>query len=362
MRIGGREYTRRQAEKLIGNLRQLGGIRHWELTEGRERGVRAMDVSTGSGLSFTIVPDRGLDIADFSWKGINFVYHTTNGIAHPSYHDPAASEWLRVFFGGLLTTCGLTYFGAPGRDGEEDLGLHGRYSTLPAFQVNDLSRWQGDEYLLEATGTVEEAVLYGDKLRLTRSISTSIGSKNLRIHDRVENFGSRSSPFTILYHINAGFPLLDQASELVAASRSVEPYDERAARSQADAGRFTAPAAEYNATNFLYTMGADEHGYTRAAFINRGLAGGLGLGLRYTATTIPYLSEWKMLADVDYVVGIEPVNTKIANRAELRASGRLPTIGPGEVREMDLEVGVLEDSAEIDSFCAEVKRIQGRRA
>ena len=67
-------------------------------------------------------------------------------------------------------------------------------------------------------------------------------------------------------------------------------------------------------------------------------------GLRYTAATIPYLSEWKMLADVDYVVGIEPVNTKIANRAELRAAGRLPTLGPGETREMDLEISVLEGS------------------
>ena len=123
MRIAGREYTRKEAERRIGNLRQLGGIRHCELFDGRARGVRAMEVTTGSGLAFTVLPDRGLDIADFSYKGVNLVYHATGGIAHPSYHDPSQSEWLRVFFGGLLTTCGLTYFGQPGRDGDEDLGL-----------------------------------------------------------------------------------------------------------------------------------------------------------------------------------------------------------------------------------------------
>ncbi len=362
MRIAGREYTRRDVERRIGNLRQLGGIRHCELSDGRARGVRALEVTTGSGLAFTVLPDRGMDIADFSYKGVNLVYHTASGIAHPSYHDPAGLEWLRVFFGGLVTTCGLTYFGHPGRDGEEDLGLHGRYSALPAVRVSDLSRWEGDDYLLEVTGTVEEAVLFGDKLRLTRSVSSSIGSRTLRVRDRVENFGSRSSPFLILYHVNAGFPLLDTASELVVASKSIEPYDERSAAGLAEASRFAAPAPEFAEQNFLYAMASDATGYTRTALINRSLGGGLGLALRYSTKTLPYLSEWKMLGDVDYVAGIEPVNTKIANRGELRASDRLPTIAPGETREMDLEFSVLEGGAEIDSFCAEVKRIQGRKA
>ncbi len=65
-----------------------------------------------------------------------------------------------------------------------------------------------------------------------------------------------------------------------------------------------------------------------------------------------------MLSPVDYVVGLEPVNTKIANRAELRATGRLPTLEPGEVREMDLEFSVLEGKTEIDDFVAEVERIR----
>jgi Domain of unknown function (DUF4432) len=359
MRIAGREYTRREAERRIGNLRQLGGIRHCELSDARARGVRALEVATGSGLVFTILPDRGLDVADFSYKGVNLVYHTSSGIAHPSYYDPSRSEWLRVFSGGLLTTCGLTYFGEPGKDGEEELGLHGRYAALPASRVCDLSRWDDNEYRLEVSGEVEEVVLYGDKLRLTRTISTSIGSKSLRIRDRAENFGARISPFTILYHVNAGFPLLDEGSELVTAARSVEPYDEQSSRAKADAGRFAPPEAEYDSLNYLYSMAADEQGYTRAAFINRALAGGLGLGLRYHTANLPFLSEWKMLADVDYVVGIEPVNTKIANRGELRAAGSLPTIVPGEVREMDLEVSVLEGGTEIDAFCAEIRRIQG---
>ena len=99
-------------------------------------------------------------------------------------------------------------------------------SLIPASRVCDLSRWEGDEYLLELTGCVEEASLFGDKLRLRRSISARLGSRRVRIRDTVENYGGTPSPFTILYHVNAGFPLLEADSELIAGSSAVEPYDE----------------------------------------------------------------------------------------------------------------------------------------
>jgi hypothetical protein len=356
-RIGNREVGRADIERRVGDLRQLGGIRHCELIEGRARGVRAALFDTGSGLSFTVLPDRGLDIADCSYKGIGLVYHAPGGIAHPSFLDPAGNEWLRVFFGGLLTTCGLTYFGEPGRDGAEELGLHGRYTGLPARQVCDLSRWEGDDRVLEMTGTIEESVLFGDKITLTRSISTHLGSRSLRIRDTARNRGSRSSPFTILYHVNAGFPLLDEGSELLIASRAVEPYDKAAARVIADVRSFAAPDSGAVGLDYLHTMATDSGGFARAALVHKGLAGGLGLSLRFAAATLPYLNEWKMLNEVDYVVGIEPVNTKIVNRSVLRAEGRLPMIEPGEAREMDIEISILEGASEIAAFEREIRRL-----
>jgi hypothetical protein len=322
--------------------------------------VRAAEFDTGSGLSFTVLPDRGMDVAEFTYRGISLVYLTPSGIAHPSYYDPAGFEWLRTFFGGLLTTCGLTYFGDPVRDGQEELGLHGRYAGLPAVRVCDLSRWDGDEYVLEITGVVEECSLFGDKLRLTRSLSTALGQKSLRIRDKVENFGSRSSPFTILYHVNAGFPLLSESSELLASSKAVEPYDERAAAESASVASFRAPSAGTAGLDYLHTMAADENGWTRVALVNRDLLGGLGLAISFHTASLPYLNEWKNLSEVDYVVGIEPVNTKIVGRPILRESGRLPLLEPGEARQMDLEIGVLEGGEQISRFAAEVERIRRR--
>ncbi len=145
----------------------------------------------------------------------------------------------------------------------------------------------------------------------------------------------------------------------MASSRGIEAYDDRAAARQADAMRSAAPDPGFVGVDYLLTMAADEQGYGRAALVNRGLAGGLGLSLRFRLDSLPYLSVWKMLGAGDYVVGIEPVNTKIANRAELRAAGRLPMLEPGEARDMNLTVSVLAGADEIDAFAREASRAGG---
>ncbi|MBI3947399.1 MAG: aldose 1-epimerase family protein [Armatimonadetes bacterium] len=357
MRVAGKTYSRARALERVGNLRQLGGARHVVLNDGRSKGVAAIDVDTGAGLHFTVLPDRGLDISAASYRGTNLVYLTPNGEVNPAFYEPRGMGWLRTFFGGLLTTCGLTYLGPPGRDGDEDLGLHGRATVTPARQVCDRSGWEGDEYRIEISGIVEECALFGDKLRLTRTITTHIGSKALMVRDRVENFGYASSPFTILYHVNPGFPLLDAASELVLSAAESSPCDPHSARGLGAMRRFTAPVPGFQEENFLHRMAADGEGWAHAALINRELQGGLGLSLRFDAAALPYLNEWKMMGQGDYVVGIEPCNAPCENRALLREQGLLPFLEPGDAREMRVGIGVLEGEAEIAAFAKTTDRL-----
>ncbi len=284
--IGGRGWSRTEIERRVGGMGQLGGIRHCELVEGRARGVRAAVVDTGAGLSFTVLPDRGLDIADCTFKGTGLVYHAPGGIAHPAFHDPAGSEWLRVFFGGLLTTCGLTYFGDPGRDGAEDLGLHGRYSSLPARQVCDLSRWEGDEYVLEMTGEVEE----------TRALRRQAAADPVDHHAprreepaRARHRAERRSPALPLHDPvprERGVPAagrVERAPGRLALDRALRPARGRRTRRRC-AG---SPPQIRRAVglDYLHTMAVDADGYTRAAVVNRRL--GLGLGLRCVSPPRP---------------------------------------------------------------------------
>ncbi len=350
MKIGTKDYKQSELKRKIGNLSQLGGTRHYELSSGSSKGLRAIDFNTGTGFYFTTLPDRALDISIAHYKGINLVYQTPNGEVNPAYYDPSGLEWLRIFFGGLLTTCGLTYFGPPGKDGDEDLGLHGRCTATPARQVCDTSHWDADEYVMEVSGLIEECCLFGDKVRLVRNISSRIGKKSLVIRDRVENFGFSKAPFTILYHVNGGFPLLDDGTYLIISAVKMEPCDEHSKKYVDKAKDFTSPKPGFQEQNYLHSMLADKEGYGYAALINPGIADGLGLYLKFRIDTLPFLSEWKMMGEGDYVVGMEPCNVKIDNRAVLKEKKILPYLKPGEVKNMYLEIGVLEGSQEIDKF------------
>jgi len=350
MQLFGKHYTRGQLLERVGTVNQIGGARRCRLEDGRATGTAAIEVDTGAGLRFTVLPDRGLDILRASYRGTNLAYLTPNGGAHPAFFEPAGMGWLRTFFAGLLTTCGLTYLGNPGRDGDADLGLHGRYTNTPARQVCDRSGWDGDEYRIELTGVIEEWMLFGDKLRLSRTISTALGAASLTVTDVVENFGYAPAPFTILYHINPGFPLLDEDSELILSAQSTAPCDDYSAPRMPAMREFTAPVHGFLEENYLHTMAADAAGRAHAALLNRTLDGGLGLYASFDASTLPFMNEWKMLGPGEYVLGMEPCNAPCENRAILRERGQLPMLQPGESRTMRVEIGVLAGEEEIDAF------------
>ena len=47
----------------VGSISQIGGLRRYRLCGGLADGVEAVDVRTGSGLCYTVLPGRGMDIA-----------------------------------------------------------------------------------------------------------------------------------------------------------------------------------------------------------------------------------------------------------------------------------------------------------
>lgn len=357
MIIYGKTFSKKELLKRAGNIRQLFGTRHYELTEGNTKGTKAIDVTTGSGFDFTVVPDRGLDISLASYKGINLVYRTQNGEVNPSFYNPQGIEWLRTFFAGLLTTCGLTYLGPPGVDQGIELGLHGQYSAVPAKQVCDNSHWVNDDYLIEISGIIDNSTLYSEKICMKRIIKSKAGEKSLLICDTVENYGDSPSPFTMLYHINPGFPLLDAASGFIASSNRIEAYDQESKNVMDKYDKFSEPVKGINEFNFFHIMKTDVNGYAYAALLNRNLFNGIGLYIKFKGDSLPYLTQWKMAGEIDYALGIEPCNTKCENRAILREQNKLPFLKPGEKKHMEVEIGVLEGAEEIEAFISIIDSI-----
>lgn len=355
VRLFGQDYSRQALQAYTGNLAQVGGIHPVELAAGRERGVRAFEITTGTGFACTVVADRALDIAQASFRGRSLAFLTPAGSVHPAYYEPEGAGWLRSFPGGLLTTCGLTYVGAAGTDAGETCGIHGRISNLPAEELGFWGEWQDDVYTMHVQGTMTESVLFGSTLRLTRHLSARLGESSIRIDDVVENLGGAPAPLMILYHCNLGFPVLAPTAQLVTESVVVEPRDADAAAGLARYMAFEAPTVGYAEQVFYHQMRADIHGDVRLALINPTLDEGLGVFITYHQKSLPHFVQWKMMGHGAYALGLEPANCHVGGRAEERASGRLQQLQPGEQRTFHLEIGVLAGRQEIEDYTQAIK-------
>ena len=207
-------------------MRQFAGVRLGELGDGFERGVRTVDFRTGSGFDFTVLADRGLDIGAANFNGAALAWQSPTPYAHPAFYEPDGLGWLRSFGGGLMTTCGLTYFGAPNVDEGQPLGLHGRASNLAATNLAYGADWHGDEYELWVSGQIREVRFFGENVVLRRRISAWLGSSRLVVEDAVTNEGYETTPHMMLYHCNLGYPVLSEDSELLIDDAEVLARDE----------------------------------------------------------------------------------------------------------------------------------------
>jgi hypothetical protein len=334
-----RGWTRQELLQRVGHIDQVAGIKLLEVTDGIERGNRLLRVWTGGGLDFDVLPDRALDISACRYKGIPLAWASPTGAVPPAFYEPGGLGWLRSFQGGLLVTCGLDQFGPPCSDAGEELGLHGRVSNLPARYVNHRASWVGDEYEIEITGEVRQARVFGENLVLRRRISTRLGSRKIQIEDEVTNEGFAPHPHMILYHINLGFPLVSEDSQLCLDAEETIARDADAEAGLTRWRELQPPTADYREQVFRHIQQADAGGKARVEVENPLL--GVGLRLTYDRTNLPYLFHWKMMGEGIYVLGIEPANCSvIGGRATARKKEALPHLEPGESRRYVLEVEV----------------------
>ncbi len=331
----------------VGDISQLCDARKMEFTEGRAASVRSIEVTTGSGLAFTVLPSRCLDISRASYNGIPLAWQSAVGETSPYFYQPEGMEWLRGFFGGLLTTCGLTYSSHPCEDEGEQLGLHGRAANIPAENINVTKAWDSDDYRICISGRVREVGVYCDNLILNRTIETSLGSRSIFIRDIIENVGFRESPLMMLYHINPGWPVVSENSRLIAPVAKSTPFDDFVRNELDQWASFLPPQKDDRERVYIHEMTPDINGMVNLALVNE--TNKIGVYMKYPKKEFPYCIQWKMMGQGEYVVGIEPGNIT-GNRAAMRADGTLEFIKPGAERRFSLEIGVLYGEKEIGKF------------
>ncbi len=356
--LWGRHFTRADLMARIGDVSQVGGVRASRLDGGPGDGLPLVDLDTGAGLRFTVVPGRALDISAAWFNDVPLGYRTPTGEVDGARYEPQGWGWIRSTVLGLLVTGGLDNVGNPASESDaffaREFGLHGRLSNLAASNVSADGEWRGDDYEMWVQGRVRQAALMGENLELKRRISTSLGATSLRIHDEVTNLGAAPEPVMILYHVNPGYPVLDDGARLHVRSRSRRPYDEHSASLEAEWATYGPPTPGWRQAVWMHDAAPDAEGRVHAALVNRRFRGGIGLGLTYRKDQLPHLNQWKMTSAGEYVTGIEPGNCTVLGRETNRADGTLQVLDPGETAEFDLDLSVLDGAEAIDQFLARV--------
>jgi len=349
----GRKMTKQELLERVGTIHQAAGVKKVRFADGAEEGVEACIFRTGSGLSFTVAAGRGMDIAHADWCGRSLGFLTSVGEISPQYYEPEEKGWLRSFFGGLLTTCGLTQVGSPCEDNGQKLGLHGRISNIPARNLHCGAEWQDDDYIFWAQGEMRETAFYGENLLLTRKIIAKLGENSIWINDTVENQAFETAPHMMLYHFNAGFPCVDAGSQIMLPTLSVTPRDHGYSEEGFDkVGAPTDGAAE---RVYYHEMQADSDGKVTAAIVNPNIGGGFGFYIRYNKNELPFFTEWKLEAKGRYVVGLEPGNCHVEGRVKESERGTLQTLSPGEKRCYSLEIGVITSNRDLEQILRQTK-------
>ena len=363
----GQRWSRAALERRIGHVSQLGGVRLLASDNGPSRGVRLIEFRTGTGFIFEIALDRGMDVGRAEYRGASLAWMPPTLMPGPWYFEQQTEfGWLRTALGGFNNTCGLIHIGNPetAEVGHynfparplERYGVHDRAAMIPAELVSLVERWEGDDLVMEAVGRVTQAQAYGENLVMTRTYRAELGRAAFVMEDVIENRAFVPVEHMLLYHFNIGFPLIDAGAELIApvAARPKLLFGAADLDDPRSWSSFIAPQANFTQQTFAHEMAADAAGRVHVAIVNARL--GLGVAVSYDKRVMPSYIEWRMMAEGQYAVGIEPC-TNGFGRDAVKAAGELIVLKPGERRVYRTEISVLDGAAAIEHFRGKVAAV-----
>lgn len=322
------------ADGYIGSLDAVVQIR--ELTGDPHSGAggRAWAITLAGGLSFEVLPERGLDIGAVWYAGQPVSWRSALGSPGLA---PTPSHWLGRFGGGLLVTCGLDNIGAP----RGKYGQHGSHHDTRAHDVA-LQRVTAEDGTpgVQITGTIDSVEVFGRRIRVYREILALADDPALRINDRIVNEGAWPAPVAVLYHLNFGAPLVLPATsiELDAATHELKDSSDAAD----DWTTYPEPADHIGEAVWQHHGFNTEGGIATARVIS---PDGSKAEVSWRTAELPLLFEWIFPPKQSWALGIEPANAPLWGAERESEGAGIPVLQPGEELETTVTVRLSTSAA-----------------
>lgn len=311
-----RQDTRIRARELLsaGHVTRLDALAEIRDTTDHN-GVRVIDVRLAGGLSFEVLPQRGLDIGSLWHHGSPVSWRSALPSAQCDLPSPGAG-FLSRFKGGMLVTCGLDNVG-PERDGHP---LHGTHTHTTASDVRYTRELVGEDIVVTVTGLIASMELFGRRLTVERRIVARTGIPRLEVIDHICNEGPQPAPVALLYHVNFGAPFLDEGTRVEVEAAEIRPRDEGMAADSA--ARFPASISSLDEAVF-------EHVLPGGRVTVRPQHGGVAT-VDWKVATLPRLFQWVWPAAGGWALGIEPSNSPLFGDDRNLPYAGAPVLEPGE--------------------------------
>lgn len=270
----------------LANKKQIISTYEFEMTSGAEKGKSCI-LATNGKLEVLFNKTNALDITWVKFGGNNISFLCKNGL------NSKNAPFSEMFDGGFLYTCGMDNISTC----VEGRPLHGSLHYAKAEDVAIIT----DDEKITVTGLVRESGLFGKNLVLSRSYE--VYSDKILIKDKVINQGYTDTDYCLLYHVNYGYPFLDECLKLdadIIAYEGLTPY----AKSRQDKHlTITAPIDGGEEEVFYNTLKTGKFSLTNEKI-------GVKVEMNYDIEDFPVTIQWKSMISGDYALGIEPATSR----------------------------------------------------
>lgn len=268
--------------KKLSNSKQTVSAYRMTFTSGKEQGIEGILVHVGL-LEVFFNITNALDISWVRYKGNNISFLSKNGL------NTNKEVFEKNFEGGFLYTCGLDNISSCVPGAPIHGSLHYKKAAISSIIENE------DNVII--SGEISDSALFGKNLKFVRTYT--ITNESISINDELINIGYKKEDYILLYHINYGYPFLDEGLLVNIPANESIPLTEIAKDNFDD--RFNINAPKDNYTEHVYY-----HVLNNGCVILENKKLDVTVKMEYSINDFPYTLEWKSMISRDYALGIEP--------------------------------------------------------
>lgn len=341
----GRPMLSEELRKRTVDGRGLADIRLLQVEDGPGRGQRLLVVRNAAGIGFEVAVDRGFDIASATWRGTNIGWNSANSLPWPP-NSIDAEDGLGFYrnLDGFIVTCGLDHIGSVrNTDAAHYIHkhrkqvfhpLHGRISSQRATLLGFGIDWSIDVPVIWGEGLVRQSSVFGENLVLRRRFEIDVFGHAIELDDLVQNCGFRPTPHAILYHINFGYPFLDECMEISGdlTGDLVTTFNGEDKRPREDFVDY------YQETRIV-----SDRPIASVELRNRALIGGTRVKLSFSPNDLPGFGVWRAYQSGVYALALEPA--RIFDPAGSRQDSITLAAGEAVRSRIGIELGAIDDPA-----------------